>query len=170
MFEWDTYRGGLEYLASQKWRMSGTPTDAQRADLREAIGDFMHIRQRVALRLLMGAKHWVEAYVLYHRMAAYQPVPLEGVTFDFLQQMAGLAMAALEATTYSSLHAVVDPALPDDLMAMLPDRVLERLTRDLPAPGDQAPRAWLRLGKQGGEPLAPGDAAFDVHDYIGQMI
>jgi hypothetical protein len=170
MFEWDTYRGGLEYLASQKWRMGGTPTDAQRADLREAIGDFMHIRQRVALRLLMGAKHWVEAYVLYHRMAAYQPVPLEGVTFDFLQQMAGLAMAALEATTYSSLHAVVDPALPDDLMAMLPDRVLERLTRDLPAPGNQAPRAWLRLGKQGGEPLAPGDAAFDVHDYIGQMI
>lgn len=171
MFDWDTYRGGLEYLASQKARLTGgAPTDRQRVDLREAIGRFMHIRQRVALRLLMGAKHWVEAYVLYHRIAAYLPVELQGVNYEFIQQMAGLTMAAQEATTFSAQHGVVDPALPDDLLAMLPDKLLERLTRDLPPAGDSAPRGWLRLDRAWAPPTGPKDGLFEVFDYIGQMV
>jgi len=170
MFEWDSYRGGLEHLASQVWRMTGPPSDAQRIALREQIGDFMHKRQSVALRLLAGSQHWVEAYVLYHRIAAYRPVQIEGLNFEFLQQMAGIAMAASEAGSFGAEMAVVDPSLPDDLCAMLPPSLLDHMTRDLPPPGDERPRAWLRLNRDWAAPIAPRDATFDVFDYIGQMI
>jgi hypothetical protein len=168
MFDWDTYRGGLELIASQARRSGNTNHDADRPALTEMIGQFMHKRQCVALRLLMGAKHWVEAYILYHRINAYRPVALDGVNLEFIQQMAGLAMAAKEAGEFGATRAVVDPDLPDDLLEMLPQHSLERLSRGLPA--DDAPRAYLRLNRAFAEPLRPKDAAFDVFDYIAQMI
>jgi len=168
MFDWDSYRGGLEHLASQARRAGNTNHDADRATLTEIIGQFMHKRQSVALRLLMGAKHWVEAYILYHRINAYRPVALDGVNLEFIQQMAGLAMAAKEAGEYSAALAVVDPDLPDDLLEMLPQASISRLTRQ--PPPDDAPRAYLRLNRAFAEPLRPQDAAFDVFDTIAQMI
>ena len=168
MFQWDTYRGGLEHLASQAWRMSGPPGAEQRATLMQQVGQFMHTRQSVALRLLMGSRHWVEAYILYHRIAAYQPVRIEGVSLDYIQQMAGLTMAATEAGAFNAHFAVVDPALPDDLLGMLPEKLLSRLTRT--PPGDGAPRAWLRLNRDWAVPIGPGNATFDVFDYIAQFI
>jgi len=170
MFEWDTYRGGLEYLASQVWRTGAPPSNEERLHLRERIGDFMHTRQSVALRLLMASKHWVEAYVLYHRIAAYKAPQLEGITFDLLQQLAGLTMAADEAGGYAADPAVVDPAIDDQVLSMLPPKLLEKLTRRLPAPGDTAPRGWLRIDNHFQPAFGPRDAAFEVGDYIGQMI
>jgi hypothetical protein len=170
MFQWDTYRGGLELIASQVWRMGGPPSDEERAQLMDRISAFMHIRQSVALRLLLGSQHWVEAYVLYHRISAYRPVQIEGVNLEFIQNVAGITMAATEAGAYSDQLAIVDPAIPDDLLEMLPAPALERLTRSLPAPNDPAPRAWLRMHPEFGEPMKRTDAAFSVFDYIAHFI
>lgn len=170
MFQWDTYRGGLEHLASQVWRMGAPPSDEERGQLMERIAAFMHIRQSVALRLLLGSQHWVEAYILYHRINAYYPVRIEGVNLGFIQTMAGVTMAATEAAAYSDQLVVVDPTMPDDLLEMLPAALLSRLSRALPAPGDDAPRAWLRMLPEFGEPMRAGHAGFNVFDYIAHFI
>lgn len=167
MFEWDAYRGALEYLASRAWR-GREPGAEERRKLSERIVDFMLIRQSVALRLHMEAGNWAEAYALQHRMAAYRGVPLPGDMLRTLCKMAGIATAASEAADYSALPVAVDPRLTDGLIGLLPPAVKARLSREPPAPGEDGPRAWLRVDPRFGEPLRDGDAAFDIPDYIAQ--
>lgn len=169
MFQWDTYRGGLEYLASQTWRgLSPTAFDYQ--DMTNKIMDFMYKRQSVALRLHIQSKNWVEAYILYHRMAAYRQITLPGTSVEMLNKLAGVAMAASEAANFSAQPAIVDPALTAELVNLLPPKIQERLTRNVPAPGDESARAWLKLDPNFGAPMRAQDAAFDVSSYIGQFI
>ncbi|MGX5668961.1 glycosyltransferase family 2 protein [Rhizobium daejeonense] len=169
MFQWDTYRGGLEYLASQMWK-DKFPTTQERFDLTQQIIQFMHHRQTVALRLHIQAKNWVEAYVLYHRMSAYSSAKLQGASIDLIQKLAGASLAATEAAGFSNLPIIVDPLVTSDIVDLLPEKVKERLTRDVPAGDDGAARAWLRLDPRFGEPLKRQDAAFDISSYIEQFI
>lgn len=169
MFQWDTYRGGLEYMASQRWKgVSPTPFDYQ--EMTGKIMEFMYQRQSVALRLHIQSKNWVEAYILYHRMAAYRQVSLPGTSVDMLNKLAGVAMAASEAANFSALPAIVDPALTADLINLLPMKIQERLTRNAPSAGDADGRAWLKLDPAFGEPMRPQDAGFNVGAYIEQFI
>ncbi|WP_162939443.1 glycosyltransferase family 2 protein [Neorhizobium sp. NCHU2750] len=169
MFQWDTYRGGLEYLASQSWKgQQPTPLDYQNTT--EKIMDFMYKRQSVALRLHIQTKNWVEAYILYHRMAAYKEITLPGTSVDMLRKLAGVAMAASEATSFNALPAIVDPALTADLINLLPAKVQERLTRNVPMGAEDGGRAWLKLDPRFGEPMRPQDAAFNVSSYVDQFI
>ena len=169
MFQWDTYRGGLEYLASQNWK-ARVPTAFDYQDLAQKIMRFMYNRQSVALRLHIQSKNWVEAYILYHRMAAYQQITLPGTSVEMLNKLAGVAMASSEAANFSALPAVLDPAVTADLVNLLPLKVQERLTRNVPAPDDTSARAWLRIDHKFGEPMRPQDAAFNISSYIEQFI
>jgi glycosyltransferase involved in cell wall biosynthesis len=169
MFQWDTYRGGLEYIASQMWR-AGKSGHVDRDWLAKAILQFLLRRQSVALRLHVDARNWVEAYILYHRMSAYGDVELPGVTFDLLSSLAGITMAAIEASEFSGQPAIVDPALADNLVSLLPAKLNGGLTRTLPADEDREARAWLRLDPQFGAEMRQGDAVFDVPNYLGQFI
>lgn len=169
MFQWDTYRGGLEYLASQMWK-GKFPTAQERFDLTQEIIQFMQHRQTVALRLHIQAKNWVEAYVLYHRMSAYSSATLQGASIDLIQKLAGASLAATEAAGYSTLPVVVDPMVTNEIVDLLPEKVKERLTRDVPMGDDGAARAWLRLDPRFGEPMKRQDAAFDIGSYIEQFI
>jgi glycosyltransferase involved in cell wall biosynthesis len=169
MYQWDTYRGGLEYIVSQMWR-AGKSGDVDRQSVTAAIMRFMAIRQSVALRLHIQARNWVEAYILYHRMAANGDVELQGMTFEALASLAGTTMAAIEASEFSARPAIVDPALADNIIELLPARLEGRLTREMPAEGETEARAWLRLDPRFGEPIRRGDAAFDIPDYLAQFI
>ncbi len=168
MFQWDTYRGGLEYIASHMFN-SGQSGPQDRSALIGSIMRFMSIRQQVALRLLIQSRRWAEAYVLYHRMAAYQPVTLENTSFEIVRTLAGVTVAASEAIEYSDQLAVVDPALDDEILAELPPDLLQRLTRDLPPAECREPRAWLRVDSGFGEPVRDGDVVFDVPSYLQQF-
>ncbi|MFT3964489.1 MAG: glycosyltransferase family 2 protein [Sphingobium sp.] len=168
MFQWDSYRGGLEFIGSHMFK-GEQPGEEDRRKLTNAIMRFMAIRQSVALRLLIQSRHWVEAYVLYHRMAAYRPVELQGISIEIIASLAGTTVAATEAGQFGKGPAIVDPAVDNDLLDLLAPKLLDNLTRDLPAADDPEPRAWLRIDPAFGEPVRDGDAVFELPAYLKQF-
>lgn len=166
MFQWDTYRGGLEYLASHAIAQ-GQFGDRDRGEVAVAIMDFMASRHAVALRLLIQGKYWVEAYILYHRMSAYRQVEDMGVSVDILRTLAGLTTALGDASEYSDGPIIVDPTLDAAILAMLPPKLLERLTHEVPEPDADNGHAWLRVSPDFGAPAAK-DAVFDLTTYCQQ--
>lgn len=169
MFQWDTYRGGLEYLASQMWKVK-TPDPKDRQSVNVQILKFMLMRQSVALRLHIQAKNWVEAYILYHRMSAYHQIPLHGTSIETIQKLAALVVAASEAASYSEHPIIVDPTVTNEVIDLLPATLRAKMTREVPRSDNGTARAWLRLSPQFGEPLKRKDAAFDLGSYMEQFI
>lgn len=169
MFQWDSYRGGLEYLASQTAKQA-RPFLYQERSVTERIIEFMLTRQAVALRLHINARNWNEAYIMYHRMSAYRQgiVPEQG--FSDIRRLAGLNTAAREATEFSESQVVLDPAVTDDMLSLLPPEIRARTTRQIPYTGDTSARAWLRLDPDFPPALRRGDAIFDLRDYMDQYI
>jgi glycosyltransferase involved in cell wall biosynthesis len=170
MFQWDTYRGGLEYLASQALRNPAVPQE-YRASLFGRITHFMLQRQAVALRLHVTARNWVEAYIMYHRMSAYQPSPLPVETYDQIRKLAGIVTAATEATAFGSDPAILDPVINDTTLSLLPESIQQRLTRDQPTAMDgDRPRAYLRFTDQFPPNPKAKDGLFDIMNYIDQFV
>jgi len=168
MFQWDTYRGGLEYLASLMWR-DKTPSSFEREEFMRKLMEFMINRQGVALRLHIETGNWPEAYILYHRMSAYANLPISGSSPDTIKKLAGLFVATKEAEAYSVQPVIVDPMLTDEIVNLLPASLKGRLTRQIPA-SESGPHAWLRMDPNFGEPMKRGDAGFDVSTYLDQFI
>lgn len=168
MFQWDTYRGGIEYLAAQMWK-DKVPSTHERDDFFRRLTEFMLHRQGVALRLHIDARNWPEAYILYNRMAAYQTVVLKDTTSDTIRKIAGLFVAAKEAAAFSELPIILDPVVGNEIVELLPQALKDRITREIPM-HDDGPRAWLRFDQRFGEPLARKDAAFDLSTYMDQFI
>jgi glycosyltransferase involved in cell wall biosynthesis len=169
MFQWDRYRGGIEYLVSLARTVAGSAMTGQ-DKLSALINRFMEIRQTVALRLNIGAKNWAEAYILHHRMAAYGRSPLDQATFNQVRQSAGIATAAAEAISYSSEPAILDPALDERLLDALKPDIRARLVRNA-APGlPGKPRAFLRVDPAFPAEIGRNDAIFDIKDYVAQFV
>ena len=143
MFQWDHYRGGVEYLVSLAMRGSTAPIET-RTGTTEAINRFMAIREKVAVRLLVNDRHWVEAYVLINRIAAYEPLPVTPQQLTEIGQMAGFTAAAREAAAFAAAPAIVDPTIDQALLGVLRSDVRERLVAH-DASNDDGPRAYLRL-------------------------
>ena len=171
MFQWDRYRGGIEYLVSLAHEGSQRKLE-ERTALAESINRFMLVREKVALRLHVNAQNWVEAYILYHRIAAYEPAPLEAKTFARICQMAGLATAAAEAANYRTNPVVVDPSINDEVLGILKPELRERLVRPADAlkNNETESNAYLRIDPAFPPTVLPGDAIFDVSDYMAQFI
>jgi glycosyltransferase involved in cell wall biosynthesis len=168
MFQWDSYRGGLEYIASHTFGR-GQFADEDRAALNRAIMDFMAVRQTVAFRLLIQSKHWVEAYILYHRMAAYRPVESTGLPIEIVRTLAAVTTALTEAVEFSDGPPIVDPTLDSDILGMVSSKLLERLTHEVPPAGDREPRAWLRVNPDFADKASNDDAVFDLPSYCQQF-
>jgi glycosyltransferase involved in cell wall biosynthesis len=170
MFQWDSYRGGLEYLASQALRSPDVAPDYH-GSLFGRITQFMLQRQGVALRLHVTAKNWVEAYIMYHRIAAYQPTPLSAEAYGQICKLAGIVTAATEAAAFNSEPAILDPVINDATLSLLPESVLQRLTRDQPTAIDaDRPRAYLRFTQEFPENPKAKDGLFDILSYIEQFV
>jgi hypothetical protein len=170
MFQWDSYRGGLEYLASQALRTPDLPAD-YRGSLFGRITQFMLQRQAVALRLHVSAKNWVEAYIMYHRMAAYQSTPLSNEAYSQICKLAGIVTAATEAAAFNGDQAIIDPVIDDTTLSLLPDAIRQRLTRDQPTAMDgNRPRAYLRFTEAFPENPKAKDGMFDIPTYIDQFV
>ncbi|WP_181707484.1 glycosyltransferase family 2 protein [Chthonobacter rhizosphaerae] len=169
MFQWDRYRGGIEYVASLAFPDDRTPA-TERKPLVDHINRFMHIRQSVALRLLIGAQHWAEAYILHHRLAAYGASPLNRAMQDKVRTAAAFATAAEEAASYAAGPVVLDPAIDGALLEALKPAVKARLSRAAPAEAATVPLAFLRLDPAFPPALKADDAVFDVREYLAQFV
>jgi glycosyltransferase involved in cell wall biosynthesis len=169
MFEWDKYRGGLEYLVSKSQRLQPA-NPANSAELQGRLNHFMRVRQAVALRLHVAAHNWAEAYVLYHRMSVYGPPPLSAEKYDEICKLAGLVSASREAGSYSAQPIVVDPMIDRVTLQLLPADIRSRVTYDISSPFmSSEPRAYLRLDTEFPANPGPRDAVFDIRDYIAQF-
>ncbi|WFR97159.1 glycosyltransferase family 2 protein [Rhizobium tumorigenes] len=170
MFQWDSYRGGLEYLASQALRTPDLPQD-YRASLMARITGFMLQRQAVALRLHVSAKNWVEAYIMYHRMAVYQPQPLTADAYGQICKLAAIVTAATEAVAFNGEPAILDPVINDTTLSLLPESIQQKLTRDQPTAMDgDRPRAYLRFTPEFPERHGAKDGVFDIMKYMAQFV
>jgi glycosyltransferase involved in cell wall biosynthesis len=169
MFQWDRYRGGVEYLVSLARIVAGDKLPEARL-INESIDQFLTTRMQVALRLHVGAKNWPEAYIMHHRMAAYGRSPLVPSAVANMCRAAGLATAVGEAISYGPGPAIIDPALDDSLVDVLKADVLARTTRVLPPADPTVPRAYVRLSPAFPAALGPLDAVFDVNEYVAQFV
>lgn len=169
MFQWDTYRGGLEYLASLALRTNTTPPD-YRDRLLVRITQFMLQRQAVALRLHLAAQNWVEAYVMYHRIAAYQPAPVPAETYDQICKLAGIVTATNEAVGFNDDQVILDPVINDTTLSLIPEPLREKLTRSIPDGQQDRPRAWLRFAPDFPPNRRSKDGVFDIKDFIEQFV
>ena len=168
MFQWDHYRGGIEYLVSLAMRGSTAPMETRTATT-DAINRFMAIREKVAVRLLIQEQHWAEAFVLIHRIAAYEPLPVTPEQLAEIGRMAGFTTAAGEAANFSAEPAVVDPMIDEALLGALKPDIRKRLVRLSTASHEATPRAYLRLDPSFPASLKRTDHVFDVSEYIAQF-
>ncbi len=170
MFQWDHYRGGVEYFVSLGSGASSLPLE-RRVATTDQINRFMLVRQKVALRLHVEVGNWVEAYVLHHRIAAYEPGPLTPEQFRKISQLAGITTAASEAAQFAGGPIVLDPAVKDDVLVLLNEAVRGRLVRSSTGDGTpDVPTAFLRLDPAFPPALGPKDAVFDLTDYMAQFV
>lgn len=170
MFEWDKYRGGLEYLASKTMRKQD-PLSDNRGLLQEKINRFMLVRQGVALRLHIDAHNWAEAYVMYHRMSLYGTPPLPEQMYDNICKLAGIVSAARDAFEFSTAPIILDPIIGGDTLKLLPADVRSRLTQASPDQQSAAePNAYLRMDPEFPPHLRQKDGVFDIRDYVAQFV
>lgn len=171
MFQWDSYRGGLEYLASQALRENPYPSD-YRGTLMPRITEFMLQRQAVAMRLHVNAQNWVEAYIMYHRMAAYLPTPLPPESYDQIRKLAGISTAATEAIAFNGEPVILEPIIDDATINLLSPSIRQHLSREAPQTDIYGgkPRAYLRFTEEFPANPGPKDGLFSIMSYIDQFV
>ncbi|WP_237152550.1 glycosyltransferase family 2 protein [Oryzibacter oryziterrae] len=169
MFQWDRYRGGVEYLVSLARIVAGDSLPEQSV-LNEHIDQFMTTRMQVALKLNVGAKNWAEAYIMHHRMAAYGRSPLQPAAVTNMCRAAGIATAVQEAISYGPGPAILDPSFDESIFDVLKPEAVARTTRTLPAVDPDVPRAYVRINPSFPKTIGPKDAVFDVSEYIAQFV
>lgn len=161
MESWDTYRGGLELLASYARQFNpGDLPDV--AVVGEAINGFVCERMAVAARLQAHARNWSNAYQILRRLHAYELTPEIGVAHGDVALLAAVETALLEC---AQLGASVIVAA-----ANLPEHVLERLNPvegarvippDAVSPQDVR-RAYCTVGEPPDPSIRPQDFACDI--------
>ncbi len=167
MFQWDTYLGGLEYLASHA-RVSTTLSPGDQLNVQQRILQFMLLRKSVALKLHIASQNWIEAYFMYHRIAAYHPQALTPDSFRQVCTLAAITAGLTEASSYSGGAVVVDPLISDDALQLVPAKLRENVARS-PVVASGAPVAWLAMRPEFGDNAAPGDGVFQLSHYIAQF-
>ncbi|MCO5733012.1 glycosyltransferase family 2 protein [Rhizobium sp. SSA_523] len=167
MFQWDTYLGGLEYLASHA-RISSLDDGGLRLSFHERFNQFMLIRKSVALRLHIAFRNWPEAYIMYHRMAAYHPSPAPKETFEQICLLAAIVTALTEASGYSGGPVIVDPLVNDEALQLIPDHLKSVVTRH-PGFNQEGPRSWLVMHPDFAAQAGPTDGVFELRHYIAQF-
>ncbi|MBP2548056.1 glycosyltransferase involved in cell wall biosynthesis [Neorhizobium galegae] len=167
MFQWDTYLGGLEYLASHA-KISSRLSNAERLNFHERFVQFMLVRKSVALRLHMVFRNWPEAYIMYHRMSAYHPSPATKEAYDQICTLAAIVTALTEASGYSGGPVVVDPIITNEALQMIPDALKPNIVRQ-PSPSHQGPQSWLVMQPEFAAQAPAGDGVFELRHYMAQF-
>jgi hypothetical protein len=161
MEAWDTYRGGLEMLASYA-RQTNPAALADPNTLGASIHTFVSERMAVAARLHGHAGNWADAYQLLRRLHAYGFNPTIGFDRNEVAILAAVEMALLECRQRGAGVIVVGETLPDHVLERLNPVEGARITRpDGVGPGD-ATRAYCSVGGAAEPSMREGDFIFDI--------
>lgn len=115
MESWDTYRGGLELMASYARQFNpGALPDA--AGVGAAINLFVCERMAVAARLQAHAKNWSQAWQILRRLLAYEYRPDIGIDHDDVARLAAVETALVECAQRGAEEIVVGDAIPDHVL------------------------------------------------------
>ena len=166
MVAWDRYRGGLEYALAPL--MASALPASEAAEYRAAVDGFVAVRMNVAARFHAGARNWIEAHLLNRRLVfAGAPYAVAGEARD-LSILAGVQSAVREAIRLGGSRIAVDQAVPDAVLALLPEREQAVLTRH--AEESAAASPWARAMIVGdaafGAPRRADDLIVNVHDCV----
>ena len=111
MEAWDTYRGGLELMASYARQFNpGALPDA--AGVGAAISLFVCERMAVAAKLQTHARNWSNAYQLLRRLLAYEYEPDVGMDRDDIARLAAVETALVECAERGAEEIVVADSIP----------------------------------------------------------
>ncbi len=161
MGAWDTYRGGLELLASYARQASpGTLGDAN------AIGGpilaFVCERMAVAARLQAHAENWSNAYQLLRRLHAYGLSPPIDVPTTDVAVLAAVETALLECSQLGATTIVAGDSIPDSVLGRLrPIEGVRVIRPDEVAVGDGR-RAYFQVGEASDPSMREQDFGLDM--------
>lgn len=161
MESWDTYRGGLELLASYARQFNpGVLPDA--GSLSDAIQGMIFNRMAVAAKLQVQARNWSNAYEILRRLHAYEISPNIGIDHAALSRLAAVEISLLELAQRGASEIVVSANVSDEVLAgfTVPDGV--RMIRADGIGPDEARRGYLRLDEPEPASMRPQDISSDV--------
>lgn len=115
---WDSYRGGLDFLAS---RAVASGAAGVSPELRARIESFVVTRMCMAVRMLTQAKRWMQAWMLTRRLQANGACPLSASAYEELLSLAALDASLIEARALGADVIVVDERLYSILRNVIPD-------------------------------------------------
>jgi hypothetical protein len=161
MESWDTYRGGLEVLASYG-RQTNAAGMADANTLGAAIHTFVCERMAVAARLQGHAGNWANAYQLLRRLHAYGFTPFIDFDRNEVAILAAIEMALLECAQRGADVIVVGESVPDHILERVkPAEGVRFIRAGAVAPAD-VKRAYCAVGAVDDPSMREQDFAFDI--------
>jgi Glycosyl transferase family 2 len=158
---WDTYRGGLELMASYARQFNpGALPDAQA--LGGAILAFVSERMTVAAGLQAQARNWSNTYQILRRLYAYEFMPQIGIPHDDVARLAAVETALLECAQLGATEIVVALGVPDHLLGrMNPIEGARFIRADAVSPGDVR-RGYCVVGSAPDASMREQDFSCDI--------
>ena len=147
MESWDTYRGGLELMASYARQFNpGALPDA--AAVGGAILSFVCERMAVAARLQAAARNWSNAYQILRRLHAYELMPQIGIAHDDVARLAAVETALLECAQLGASEIVVGDSVPDHVLHRMKPIEGARFIREPDIGADDLRRGYCGIGAE----------------------
>jgi hypothetical protein len=161
MESWDTYRGGLELMASYARQFNpGALPDA--AAVGGAILSFVCERMAVAARLQAGARNWSNAYQILRRLHAYELMPRIGIAHDDVARLAAVETALLECSQLGASEIVVGESIPEHVLNRMNPIDGARFIRADAVSSDDVKRAYCAVGAAPDVSMRENDFSCDV--------
>ena len=161
MESWDSYRGGLELMASYARQFNpGALPDA--AAVGGAILSFVCERMAVAARLQAAAKNWSNAYQILRRLHAYELMPQIGIDHDDVARLAAVETALVECAQLGASEIVVGDSVPDNVLARMNPIEGARLVRETQIRPDDIRRGYCGIGAEPVASMRARDFSCDI--------
>lgn len=161
MESWDSYRGGLELMASYARQFNpGALPDA--AAVGGAILSFVCERMAVAARLQAAAKNWSNAYQILRRLHAYELMPQIGIDHDDVARLAAVETALVECAQLGASEIVVGDSVPDHVLARMNPIEGARLVRETQIRPDDIRRGYCGIGAEPVASMRARDFSCDI--------
>lgn len=161
MESWDSYRGGLELMASYARQFNpGALPDA--AAVGGAILSFVCERMAVAARLQAAAKNWSNAYQILRRLHAYELMPQIGIDHDDVARLAAVETALVECAQLGASEIVVGDSVPDHVLARMNPIEGARLVRETQIRPDDIRRGYCGIGAEPVASMRAQDFSCDI--------
>ena len=161
MESWDSYRGGLEMLASHA-RQANPGGWASAGQVAEVIQTFVCTRMGVAARLQAHARNWVSAHQILRRLHAYDQRPVIDYSYDDVAVLAAVESAFTECVQRGAEVIVLGDSIAEHVLGNLKPVEGARLIRADAAAESDGKRAYCSIGGGPDATMREGDFDFDI--------